>query len=92
MLSDRALVNTNPQLEIYADDVRCTHGSTVGQIDEEALFYFLSRGIDRLAARALLIEGFAQEIVGAVKDAGLREQITDLVGEWLQDVMASGGS
>ena len=90
MLSDRTLVNTNPQLEIYADDVRCTHGSTVGQIDEEALFYFLSRGIDRPTARALLIKGFAQEIVGAVKDAGLRDRIADLVADWLQDVMASG--
>lgn len=87
LLSDKALVNTIPQLEIYADDVKCTHGSTVGQIDEEAIFYFLSRGIDAASARALLIQGFAQEIVDAVRHDGLREQLHGHVADWLADVM-----
>lgn len=83
MLSDKALVNTNPQLEIYADDVKCTHGSTVGQIDEEAYFYFQSRGIDRLAAQDLLVRGFAGEIVAGIKEESIRTNMEQLVMRWL---------
>ena len=83
MLSDRALINTNPQLEIYADDVKCTHGSTVGQVDEDAMFYFLSRGIDRKLARMLLIQGFADEIIAGVKDEAFRSQLQGLATQWL---------
>jgi Fe-S cluster assembly protein SufD len=85
MLSDKALVNTNPQLEIYADDVKCAHGSTVGQIDEEALFYFRSRGIDIDTARRLLIHGFTQEIIDLIGDKGVRRIMGDLVADWLPD-------
>jgi Fe-S cluster assembly protein SufD len=85
MLSDKALVNTNPQLEIYADDVKCTHGSTVGQIDEEAYFYFLSRGIDRPTAQYLMIHGFAREIIDRVEHGIVRQRVQELVAHWLSN-------
>jgi Fe-S cluster assembly protein SufD len=66
LLSDEAKIDAKPQLEIYADDVKCTHGATVGQIDPEALFYLRSRGIDQTTARNLLIYAFANEVVGRI--------------------------
>src|SRR5574342_1239088 len=60
LLSDHAQIDTKPQLEIYADDVKCTHGATIGQMDENAVFYLRSRGIGRDAARALLLFAFAE--------------------------------
>jgi len=63
LLSEEALIDTKPQLEIYADDVKCTHGATIGQLDEDALFYLCSRGIDRATARSLLIHAFGSEIL-----------------------------
>src|SRR5438105_15873092 len=59
LLSDDAQIDTKPQLEIYADDVKCTHGATIGQIEENALFYMRSRGIDEASARRLLLFAFA---------------------------------
>jgi Fe-S cluster assembly protein SufD len=67
LLSEEALVNTNPQLEIHADDVKCTHGATIGQLDAEALFYLRSRGIDVETARHLLTYAFASDIISRVK-------------------------
>ena len=61
LLSDDAQIDTKPQLEIYADDVKCTHGATIGQIEENALFYLRSRGIDEISARRLLLQAFAGE-------------------------------
>jgi Fe-S cluster assembly protein SufD len=75
LLSDGAQINTKPQLEIFADDVRCTHGATVGQLDEESLFYLQARGISRADARSLLIRGFAGDIVNRVAFAPLRERL-----------------
>lgn len=75
LLSAGALVNSNPQLEIFADDVRCTHGSTVGRLDEEAVFYLRSRGLDRATAESLLTYAFAAEIVGAIPVEAVRERI-----------------
>jgi Fe-S cluster assembly protein SufD len=66
LLSDDAVINTNPQLEIFADDVRCTHGATIGQLDEEALFYVRSRGVSRAMAERLLIYAFASEILDRI--------------------------
>jgi Fe-S cluster assembly protein SufD len=63
LLSDDAQIDTKPQLEIYADDVKCTHGATIGQIEENALFYLRSRGIDEASARKLLLSAFARECV-----------------------------
>jgi Fe-S cluster assembly protein SufD len=79
LLSDQALVNTKPQLEIYADDVKCTHGATIGQLDGDALFYLRSRGIGRQAARSLLIYAFASEMIGRVKVRSLREQLDEFL-------------
>lgn len=83
LLSDDALINTKPQLEIYADDVKCTHGATIGQIDRDAVFYLRSRGIDRKAARSILIYAFASETVGRIKLEELARQLDNYLFEWL---------
>lgn len=75
LLSEDALANTTPQLEIFADDVKCTHGATIGRLDEEGLFYLRSRGIDELSARTLLTYAFATEILSAVKVKPIQCQI-----------------
>jgi Fe-S cluster assembly protein SufD len=73
LLSDDATINTKPQLEIYADDVKCTHGATVGQLEEEALFYLRSRGIGPEEARGLLTFAFANDIIGRIRVESLRQ-------------------
>ncbi len=83
LLSDRALVNTKPQLEIYADDVKCTHGATVGQLDDDAIFYLQARGISKEDARAMLIYAFAGEVVSGVGVKRLREELDSHLLEWL---------
>ncbi len=75
LLSEDATINTKPQLEIFADDVKCTHGATIGQIDPESIFYLRARGIGLEEARKLLIEAFASEIVDHVKFEPLRKQL-----------------
>jgi Fe-S cluster assembly protein SufD len=75
LLSTGALVNSNPQLEIFADDVRCTHGSTVGRLDEDAVFYLRSRGLGRAAAESLLTYAFAAEVVQTIPVDELRERV-----------------
>ena len=75
LLSDGALVHTRPQLEIYADDVKCTHGATIGRLDEDAQFYLRSRGIPAEEARQLLIRAFAREVLERVAIEPLREQL-----------------
>jgi Fe-S cluster assembly protein SufD len=77
LLSADALVNTKPQLEIYADDVKCSHGSTIGQLDPDALFYLRSRGLGPDEARSLLSFAFASDIVGRIKVAALRARLDD---------------
>jgi Fe-S cluster assembly protein SufD len=77
VLSENAVINTKPQLEIHADDVKCSHGSTVGQLDPNALFYLRSRGIDSAEAQTLLCYAFASEIVGRIKIARMRAQLND---------------
>ncbi len=83
LISDNALVNTKPQLEIYADDVKCTHGATIGQLEKEALFYLRSRGIEAEAARSLLIYAFASEIVNRIVHQPLRDQLHGYLADWL---------
>jgi Fe-S cluster assembly protein SufD len=78
LLSQDALVNTTPQLEIFADDVKCTHGATIGRLSDEQLFYLRSRGIGEEAARALLTYAFAGDVIGTVKIKPLQCQL-DLV-------------
>jgi Fe-S cluster assembly protein SufD len=75
LLSDDALIDSKPQLEIYADDVKCTHGASVGQLDEEQLFYLRTRGLGREAARQLLTYAFANEIVARIRIDWLRAQL-----------------
>ncbi|MCC6209024.1 MAG: Fe-S cluster assembly protein SufD [Gammaproteobacteria bacterium] len=79
LLSDEAEVDTRPQLEIYADDVKCSHGSTVGQLNPDVLFYLRARGIDEIQARRLLVTAFAQDVVGRMAIAPVREWAERLI-------------
>jgi Fe-S cluster assembly protein SufD len=79
LLSDDAQIDTKPQLEIHADDVKCTHGATIGQIEEEALFYLRSRGIDELAARRLLLFAFASECLERMRPGPARALVEALI-------------
>lgn len=84
LLSDDATVNTKPQLEIYADDVKCSHGTSTGKVNEEALFYLQARGIGRESAKALLIRAFAEEVVDHVKIEELRNYIDSRIDRILK--------
>ena len=86
LLSDDAQIHTKPQLEIYADDVKCTHGATIGQIEEDALFYLRSRGIDETSARKLLLSAFASECLERMKQDGVRKYMEELLNQHLTDV------
>ncbi|MET0635682.1 MAG: Fe-S cluster assembly protein SufD [Chitinophagaceae bacterium] len=79
LLSDTASVNTKPQLEIYADDVKCSHGCTIGSLDPEGLFYLQSRGIPHQAAMALLLQGFAMDVLSQIKPAAIRAYVEELI-------------
>lgn len=79
LLSDDARVNTKPQLEIYADDVKCSHGATVGQLNEEALFYLRARGISKTQAQHILLKAFADDIVDRVKIASLQAHLNKII-------------
>jgi len=84
LLSDTAQIDTKPQLEIYADDVKCTHGATIGQIEENSLFYLRSRGIDETTARRLLLVAFASECMDRMKEGPVRAHIENLIHEHAQ--------
>lgn len=84
LLSDKATVNTKPQLEIWADDVKCSHGCTTGQLDEEALFYLRARGISKEAARAMMLYAFAGEVTDKIAHDGIRKYIDAAISERLQ--------
>ncbi len=79
LLSDNATINTKPQLEIFADDVKCTHGATIGQLDAESIFYLRSRGIGEMEARALLTYAFANDILGRIKIEAIRSELEQQV-------------
>jgi Fe-S cluster assembly protein SufD len=83
LLSDDAQIDTKPQLEIYADDVKCTHGATIGQIEGDALFYLRSRGIDELCARKLLLFAFASECLDRMKQGPVRKHVEGLINRCL---------
>ncbi|HUE05545.1 MAG TPA: Fe-S cluster assembly protein SufD [Bryobacteraceae bacterium] len=83
VLSEDAVINTKPELQILADDVRCTHGATIGQLDPEGIFYLQSRGIGLADARNLLVYAFARDIVDRIKVASLRGQLEKLLLEKL---------
>ncbi|MBM3419850.1 MAG: Fe-S cluster assembly protein SufD [Bacteroidetes bacterium] len=84
LLTDDARMDTKPQLEIFADDVKCSHGATVGQLDENALFYLTSRGIARREARLMLMFGFAHEVIQEIPVEALRERMDTLVMQRLR--------
>jgi Fe-S cluster assembly protein SufD len=79
LLSPKAQIHSQPQLEIFADDVKCSHGSTTGQMSDEELFYFEARGIRPEKARTLLAHGFALEVVNKIKNKELKNKISELV-------------
>jgi Fe-S cluster assembly protein SufD len=72
LLSDNATINSKPELEIYADDVKCSHGSTTGQLDEEAVFYLRARGISEKSARALMVSAFIGEVLEKIENEAIR--------------------
>ncbi len=84
LLSDDATADTKPQLEIYADDVKCTHGATIGQLNDESIFYLRSRGIGTENARRMLIHAFAGEIIERVKHEATREEVDKIVWDRLE--------
>ena len=84
ILSEGAEMDTKPELEIYADDVKCSHGATTGRLDDEPMFYMQSRGIPKDEARALLIESFAAEILDLIVDDDIRERLSGKVRDWLR--------
>ena len=79
LISDKATINTKPQLEIFADDVKCSHGCTIGQLDESALFYLKSRGIPEKEAKGLLMFAFSNNVLSSVKIPELKQRITKLI-------------
>lgn len=83
LLSDQATIDTKPQLEIFADDVKCTHGATIGQLNEDAYFYMRARGIEKSNARKLLIFAFASEVVEKIKFDPVREKVLEWFAEKL---------
>jgi len=79
LLSDKATINAKPQLEIFADDVKCSHGCTIGQLDESAMFYMQQRGIPKKEARALLMYAFSNEVIESIKIPELKQRITKII-------------
>ncbi|MGI9542358.1 MAG: Fe-S cluster assembly protein SufD [Cyclobacteriaceae bacterium] len=84
LLSNDASMNTKPQLEIWADDVQCSHGATTGQLDDEQLFYLRSRGLSEARAKAMLLHAFASDVLDKVKIPALRTYLNDIVQERLE--------
>ncbi|MDE6308223.1 MAG: SufD family Fe-S cluster assembly protein, partial [Bacteroidales bacterium] len=89
LLTKKAKFQTKPYLEIYADDVKCSHGATVGQLDEKALFYMRCRGISQATARRLLMYAFAAEVIREIGVAPLEDHLTRLVQRRLHGELAA---
>ena len=79
LLTDDAIIHTKPELEIYADDVKCTHGATVGQLDEKAMFYLRARGLDEENARRLLMRAYVGEIIEKINNEEIRDKMMDII-------------
>ena len=86
LLSDDATMNSKPELEIYADDVRCSHGSTTGQLDEDAVFYLRARGLDEFGATALLLTAFASDVLNAISSEELRAVLEEKIQAKLKEM------
>ena len=85
ILNDSAVAHSNPQLEIYADEVKCSHGSTTGQLDQDAIFYMRSRGIDYKTAQLILINGFAKEVLKIISEKNVNQYINKQLSFWLEN-------
>ena len=85
LLSKTAKIDTKPQLEIFADDVKCSHGATVGQLDELSEFYIRSRGVPKHLAKSMLIRAFANDVIETVKIEELKEQLNHMIFEHLHE-------
>jgi Fe-S cluster assembly protein SufD len=84
LASDRATMNTKPQLEIWADDVKCSHGTTTGQLSDEALFYMRSRGISKATAQTLLLLAFVQQVIDKLAHAEIRAELSEKIVNKIQ--------
>jgi Fe-S cluster assembly protein SufD len=84
LIGEKATINAKPQLEIFADDVKCSHGCTIGQLDDKALFYLQSRGIPKKEAKALLLFAFGNDVVERIKIPSLKTRISKLIAEKLK--------
>ncbi|MXZ13275.1 MAG: Fe-S cluster assembly protein SufD [Candidatus Dadabacteria bacterium] len=91
LLSDTAQIDTKPQLEIYNDDVKCTHGATIGQMDEEALFYLCSRGIPMRKAKIIMLRAFTNETLEHMSIDSVRETLENVVMDWFERRLENGG-
>lgn len=87
LLSEKAEMDTKPELEIYADDVKCSHGATTGQLDEEPVFYLRSRGLTEQQARQLLIQAFVDEVVDKIEDEDVQSSVRERTGQWLLNAL-----
>ena len=83
LIGDKASINAKPQLEIFADDVKCSHGCTIGQLNQSALFYLESRGIPKKEAKALLLFAFCNDVVEKIRIPGLKSRINKILAEKL---------
>lgn len=88
LLSPEAEMDTKPELEIYADDVKCSHGATTGQLDEDPLFYLRQRGLNESQARQLLVQAFVDEVIEKVEDETLRDEILETANTWLHTALS----
>ncbi len=89
LLTDKAHVDTRPFLEIYNDDVKCSHGSTIGQLDEQAMFYLQTRGISQRTAMTMLSYAFCDEVIRMIDESNLREVVGDMVKKRLHGELTS---
>jgi Fe-S cluster assembly protein SufD len=86
---DKLRVTTEPELEILANEVRCTHGATIGKLDKESLFYLMSRGLSAPVAKQVMVKGFLQEVIERVPDSEVQEEITQLIVDELKNFQFS---
>ena len=90
LLSDTAQIDTKPQLEIYNDDVKCTHGATIGQMDEEALFYLRSRGVPMRKAKIIMLRAFTNETLEHMSIDSVRDVLERVVMKWFERRLKNG--
>ena len=90
LISDKAEADSKPELEIYADDVRCSHGATIGDLDDDQLFYLRARGIDAVTARAMLVQAFLMEAIDEIQKVSVRDAFHEHLAARLQPLFKGG--